>query len=138
MVRVNRNNGGSFYNVSERETEVKGQQIVGRGQLRRSHKEYSLYLHGERLPQPNGRSDIQYPCRGEETPQSEKIGVAQSEILRVPPGITGPWQVAGRNRTSFKERIEVDAYYVRNWSVWLDFIILARTMRGLNPGRGAY
>jgi Undecaprenyl-phosphate galactose phosphotransferase WbaP len=70
--------------------------------------------------------------------ESEKIGVAQSEILRVPPGITGPWQVAGRNRTSFTERVQMDAYYVRNWSVWLDFIILARTIMGLNPGRGAY
>ncbi len=70
--------------------------------------------------------------------ESEKVGAAQNEILRVPPGVTGPWQVAGRNHTSFKERIEIDAYYVRNWSIWLDFIILARTMSGLKPGRGAY
>jgi Undecaprenyl-phosphate galactose phosphotransferase WbaP len=60
--------------------------------------------------------------------ESAKIGAAQGEILRVPPGITGLWQVAGRSRTYFNERVQMDTYYVRNWSIWLDFIILARTL----------
>lgn len=59
--------------------------------------------------------------------ESEDIGVTQSEILRVPPGITGPWQVAGRNHTSFSERVQMDVHYVRDWSVWLDLVLLART-----------
>ncbi len=68
--------------------------------------------------------------------ESAKIGTAQSEILRVPPGITGPWQVAGRSSISFKERVQMDDYYVRNWSVWLDLIILARTVKILIFGQG--
>ena len=61
--------------------------------------------------------------------ESEEVGLARSEILRAPPGITGPWQVAGRNHASFGERVEKDAYYVRDWSVWLDLVILARTVK---------
>jgi Undecaprenyl-phosphate galactose phosphotransferase WbaP len=63
--------------------------------------------------------------------ESGDIGERQSEILKVPPGITGPWQVAGRNHTSFGERVGMDADYVRNWSVWLDLILLARTVQCL-------
>jgi Undecaprenyl-phosphate galactose phosphotransferase WbaP len=70
--------------------------------------------------------------------ESEKIGAAQSGILRVPPGITGPWQVAGRNSIPFDERVQLDAYYVRNWSVWIDLILLSRTIKLLIFGRGAY
>jgi len=70
--------------------------------------------------------------------ESEEIGVMQSEILRVYPGITGPWQVGGRNHASFDERIKIDAYYVRNWSIWLDIMLLAHTVRALLLDRGAY
>lgn len=69
---------------------------------------------------------------------SEEIRMTQNEILRVSPGITGPWQVSGRNHTSFGGRVEMDAYYVRNWSVWLDLILLARTAKVVLFGRGAY
>jgi Undecaprenyl-phosphate galactose phosphotransferase WbaP len=67
--------------------------------------------------------------------ESADIGASQSEILRVTPGITGPWQVAGRNHATFGERVGMDAYYVRNWSVWLDLVILARTVSSLMLGR---
>jgi len=70
--------------------------------------------------------------------ESEDIGPMQSEILRVPPGITGSWQVTGRNGISFTERVQLDDYYVRNWSVWLDLIILARTVRSVVFDRGVY
>jgi len=70
--------------------------------------------------------------------ESQEIGAAQGEILRVPPGITGPWQVAGRNRTFFGERIQIDVCYVGDWSMWLDIIILARTVRTLLLDRAAY
>jgi len=70
--------------------------------------------------------------------ESEEIGITQSEILRVPPGMTGPWQVAGRNETFFSDRVRMDAYYVRDWSVWLDIVLMARTVQTLMRGRGAY
>ena len=69
--------------------------------------------------------------------ESRDIGTAQSAILLVAPGITGPWQVSGRNHTSFSERIRIDAYYVRDWSVWLDLVLLARTVGSLLFSRGA-
>jgi Undecaprenyl-phosphate galactose phosphotransferase WbaP len=70
--------------------------------------------------------------------ESQDIGATQREILRVTPGITGPWQVSGRTHTSFSERVGMDAYYVRDWSVWLDVVLLARTVGGLLLNRNAY
>jgi Undecaprenyl-phosphate galactose phosphotransferase WbaP len=57
---------------------------------------------------------------------------------RVPPGLTGLWQVSGRNNTTYAERVAFDDYYVRNWSVWLDMYILARTFRAVLHAEGAY
>jgi len=57
---------------------------------------------------------------------------------RVRPGITGLWQVSGRNDTSHEERIEMVASYVSNWSVWLDLVILARTIKTVLLGHGAH
>jgi Undecaprenyl-phosphate galactose phosphotransferase WbaP len=56
----------------------------------------------------------------------------------VRPGITGMWQVSGRNNTTYLERIRFDEYYVRNWSVWLDLYILVRTFKTVLFGEGAY
>jgi Undecaprenyl-phosphate galactose phosphotransferase WbaP len=70
--------------------------------------------------------------------ESRDIGFPQNEILRVLPGITGPWQVSGRNHALFGERVEMDVYYVRDWSVWLDIVLLARTVKIVLFGRGAY
>jgi Undecaprenyl-phosphate galactose phosphotransferase WbaP len=70
--------------------------------------------------------------------ESEEIGFTQSEILRIPPGITGPWQVSGRNGTFFSERVQMDACYVRDWSIWLDVVLLARTVKTLLFDRAAY
>ena len=58
--------------------------------------------------------------------------------LKVSPGITGLWQVSGRNDTTYEERVNLDAYYVRNWSVWLDIYIMARTIWVVIVGDGAY
>jgi Undecaprenyl-phosphate galactose phosphotransferase WbaP len=54
------------------------------------------------------------------------------------PGMTGLWQVSGRSDTSYAERVALDTYYVRNWSVWLDLYVLARTLWAVPFGRGAY
>jgi lipopolysaccharide/colanic/teichoic acid biosynthesis glycosyltransferase len=70
--------------------------------------------------------------------ESAEIGKTQREILRVYPGITGPWQVRGRSGTSFAERVQIDGHYVRNWSIWWDLIILARTVRCVFSRREAY
>jgi Undecaprenyl-phosphate galactose phosphotransferase WbaP len=70
--------------------------------------------------------------------ESEEIGITQSEILRVVPGITGPWQVSGRNRAFFSERVHMDAHYVHNWSIWLDIVLLTRTAKTLLFDRAAY
>jgi Undecaprenyl-phosphate galactose phosphotransferase WbaP len=57
---------------------------------------------------------------------------------RLKPGLTGLWQVSGRSDTTYAERVDYDSYYVRNWSVWLDLVILARTVWVVLFGRGAY
>ncbi|TWU07551.1 undecaprenyl-phosphate galactose phosphotransferase WbaP [Stieleria varia] len=58
--------------------------------------------------------------------------------LRVPPGITGLWQVSGRNDTSYEQRVRLDSYYVCNWSIWLDLYIVLRTVRTILMREGAY
>lgn len=58
--------------------------------------------------------------------------------LQVRPGLTGLWQVSGRNDTTYEERVRLDAYYVRNWSPWLDVYILARTVLVVVGRKGAY
>ncbi len=57
-------------------------------------------------------------------------------ILKVKPGITGWWQVMGRNMTSFKERLQLDEYYISNWSIWLDIYIIIKTVWVLLNGKG--
>lgn len=61
-----------------------------------------------------------------------------SLYLKVRPGITGLWQISGRNDVDYRRRVQFDAYYVRNWSVWLDLYILMRTFGVVLFRRGAY
>ncbi|QHI70199.1 exopolysaccharide biosynthesis polyprenyl glycosylphosphotransferase [Tichowtungia aerotolerans] len=58
--------------------------------------------------------------------------------MRVRPGITGLWQVSGRSDSGTTGMDRWDTYYVTNWSVWLDIVILARTLRVVLFGSGAY
>jgi len=63
---------------------------------------------------------------------------AQRDLyLRVRPGITGLVQVSGRSNLSYERRVQLDAFYVRNWSIWLDLVILARTVDAVLRRRGA-
>lgn len=70
--------------------------------------------------------------------QLEQMGDLQDTIFSVMPGLTGLWQVSGRSEVTFRERLEMDSYYVRNWSPWLDLYIVARTFWVLLFRRGAY
>ena len=56
----------------------------------------------------------------------------------VRPGLTGLWQVSGRNNTSYRRRVELDEYYVCNWSLKLDIKILIQTVKVVLMGEGAY
>jgi Undecaprenyl-phosphate galactose phosphotransferase WbaP len=65
-----------------------------------------------------------------------EIGDYARIILKVKPGITGWWQVMGRNATSFRERLQLDEYYISNWSIWLDLYIMIKTVYVLISGKG--
>lgn len=56
----------------------------------------------------------------------------------VKPGITGLWQISGRNDLDYSERVNLDVYYVRNWSLWLDYFIFLKTIVNVLARRGAY
>ena len=60
------------------------------------------------------------------------------EYYMVPPGITGMWQVNGRSDTTYEERVAMDTWYVRNWSVWIDLVYLFKTVKTVFTGKGAY
>lgn len=59
-------------------------------------------------------------------------------ISSAKPGITGLWQVSGRSNTHYKYRVKLDAWYVMNWSLWLDIVILFKTIRVVIRAEGAY
>ena len=59
-------------------------------------------------------------------------------LLTVRPGITGLWQVSGRSDVSYEERVQMDMYYIRNWTIWLDLQIIINTIPAVLKGRGAY
>ena len=53
------------------------------------------------------------------------------------PGLTGLWQVSGRTETGFSRRVELDSWYVKNWTLWHDIAILAKTIPAVLKRRGA-
>jgi Undecaprenyl-phosphate galactose phosphotransferase WbaP len=67
-----------------------------------------------------------------------KYGNSYSLYTRVKGGVTGLWQVSGRNDVSYEERVKLDSFYVRNWSVWLDLCILYKTIGTVLFRSGAY
>lgn len=58
--------------------------------------------------------------------------------LRVTPGVTGFWQISGRNLTTYDRRVQLDDYYVMNWSIWFDIYILVRTVKTVAFREGAF
>ncbi len=69
--------------------------------------------------------------------EREKIGRGLETILHVRPGLTGLWQISGRNDLDFFERVNLDVWYIQNWSLWLDSIIFLKTFVVLATRRGA-
>ena len=61
-----------------------------------------------------------------------------SYYLMVRPGITGLWQISGRSNTSYEFRVAKDTWYVLNWSLWLDIIIMLKTPIVVFRQEGAY
>ncbi len=68
----------------------------------------------------------------------EKYGEYLDDYLMVRPGITGMWQVNGRSDTTYEERVHMDSWYVRNWSIWIDIMLLWRTVKSVIKCEGAY
>lgn len=68
----------------------------------------------------------------------ERMGDFAETILKAAPGITGFWQVSGRNEVTFGQRLRLDEYYVRNWSLWMDVIVLVKTLGVVIRADGAY
>ena len=71
-------------------------------------------------------------------PREEKeMGSKYETIMLAKPGITGFWQVSGRSEVKFEDRLEMDCWYVRNWNVWLDIVLLWKTVGVVLMKKGA-
>jgi undecaprenyl-phosphate galactose phosphotransferase len=70
--------------------------------------------------------------------ETGRMGDFATTVLKAPPGMTGLWQVSGRNNLTLEQRLRLDEYYVRNWSLWLDLVVLLKTVGTVLRGRGAF
>ncbi|UTA52258.1 sugar transferase [Deinococcus radiodurans] len=70
--------------------------------------------------------------------EQSKMGNMAREILLVNPGMTGYWQVNERSQSTFERRLDMDRFYIANWTPWLDVLILIQTVRVVLMGKGAY
>ena len=70
--------------------------------------------------------------------ETQRMGDFAETILKAPPGLTGLWQVSGRNQLTFDQRLRLDEYYVRNWSLWMDIIVLVKTVSAVLQRQGAF
>lgn len=69
--------------------------------------------------------------------EEKDMGHYAEAILLAKPGITGLWQVSGRSDIAFKDRLELEAWYVGNWNVWLDLVLLFKTIKVVLWRKGA-
>lgn len=70
--------------------------------------------------------------------QKQMYGLGFNDYSQIRPGITGLWQVSGRNRTTFARRAELDLEYIQRWSIWLDIYIIFQTFKEVVSKDGAY
>ena len=71
-------------------------------------------------------------------PELAKYKQFSEYVLSVTPGLSGMWQISGRSDTGYEERINLDTYYIQNWSIWLDIWIIIKTVGVVIVGKGAY
>ena len=69
--------------------------------------------------------------------EKEDMGKYYDSIIQCKPGVTGMWQANGRSDVSFDYRCKLDDYYYRNWSIWLDFTIMYKTVKAVVYGKGS-
>lgn len=70
--------------------------------------------------------------------EQDEMGNYLNIITSVRPGITGMWQVSGRSEIDFVSRMEMDSWYICNWNIWLDLMLLWKTVKVVLCGKGAY
>ena len=70
--------------------------------------------------------------------EAVRYGAHLERLLSVKPGLTGFWQVMGRQTTTYQERVEMDMFYLDHWSIWLDLVIIAKTFWKVLKAEGAY
>jgi exopolysaccharide production protein ExoY len=72
------------------------------------------------------------------TAEMPKYGDCIGHYLRARPGLTGPWQISGRNDVDYATRVALDRKYIEEWSFWRDLAIIAKTARVVVTARGCY
>ena len=100
-------------------------------------RRYSL----DELPQLVNVLRGQMSLVGPRPPLPSEVATYADDVRRrllVKPGMTGLWQVNGRSDLKWDDAVRFDLYYVENWSVLLDLVILWRTLRAVRTGSGAY
>jgi len=150
-------NGKQFYAYKFRTMVVNGDEVLAQHpelqqELARNHKlkndprvtrigafmrKYSL----DELPQLFNVLKREMSLVGPRMISPEEVAMYKQfdmNLLTVLPGLTGVWQVSGRSDVSYEERVRLDMYYIRNWSIWLDLQILFRTIPAVLKSRGAY
>ena len=150
-------NGKRFYALKFRTMAINGNEILDqypglKEELARNHKlkndpritrigaflrKYSL----DELPQLVNVLKREMSLVGPRMISPEEVSMYKKldmNLLTVLPGITGLWQVSGRSDISYEERVHLDMYYVRNWSLWLDVQLLFQTLPAVLKARGAY
>ena len=70
--------------------------------------------------------------------EAAKYGDSLPKLLSAKPGLTGFWQVMGRQLTTYQERVQMDMFYIDHWTIWLDLWIVAKTFVKVIKAEGAY
>jgi lipopolysaccharide/colanic/teichoic acid biosynthesis glycosyltransferase len=71
-------------------------------------------------------------------PELEKYGQYKKVLMTVKPGLTGYWQVHGRQEVSYEERVRMDVHYITHWTLKMDLKLLLLTPLRVIRGKGAY
>jgi len=70
--------------------------------------------------------------------EGSRYGEFLPKLMTFKPGVTGFWQVMGRQTTTYEERVQMDMFYIDRWSIWLDLVIIAKTVWQILKAEGAY